>query len=169
MHYRGQESPILLFKRMILSKQIHNLVEKTISPDGLYVVDVSVSASNRINIIIDSIKGATIDDCVRVSRLVEGQLDRDTEDFELEVSSPGLTEPFRVPQQYQKNIGKEVEVILKSGLKQKGKLVSYSDDALAIETQKKVKPEGKKKPEIITELIKIELNDIKATKLILSF
>jgi ribosome maturation factor RimP len=167
-NYRGQVVPYY-YLNMISTAQIKNWVQDIITADNFYVVEVSVSASNHIIIFIDSMKGVTIDDCARVSRAVEQQLDRDKEDFELEVSSPGITEPFKVPQQYQKNIGKEVEVLLKNGVKHKGRLLSFEENILLLETQKKVKPEWKKKPEQITEQFKFEINEIKFTKLILNF
>jgi ribosome maturation factor RimP len=154
---------------MMTSTQIQNLFQNITTPENFYVVEITVSAGNRISILIDSMKGVTIDECVKVSRAIEKQLDRDKEDFELEVSSPGLTEPFKVPQQYQKNIGKEVEVLLKSGIKQKGQLLSFEENILLLETKKKVKPEGKKKPELVTEQFKFDINEIKATKLVLNF
>lgn len=154
---------------MISDKQVEYLAHDTIKALDLYFVEIKVSAGNRITVIIDSFKGATIDDCVQVSRAIEGQLDREVEDFELEVSSPGLTEPFKVLQQYQKNIGKEVEVLLKNGQKQKGILTSFQNNHLTLEMQKKVKPEGKKKSEIVIEKIELDINDIKSTKLILNF
>lgn len=165
----GDSSPLFYYEKMISDKQVEYLVHDTIQALGLYIVEIKVSVGNRIMVIIDSMKGATIDDCVRVSRAIEGQLDREVEDFELEVSSPGLTEPFKVSQQYQKNIGKEVEVLLKNGQKQKGTMTSFQDNHLTLELQKKVKPEGKKKSEIVIEKIELDINDIKSTKLILNF
>lgn len=154
---------------MITNSLIKNLVSNSIAQSELYIVEITVAPGNRINILIDSLKGATIDDCVMVSRSIEQQLDREVEDFELEVSSPGLTQPFKVIQQYQKNIGREVEVLLKNGQKLTGMLSNLEDNIMTIETQKKVKPEGKKRPEWITEQDKIDINEVKSTKLVINF
>jgi ribosome maturation factor RimP len=154
---------------MITSSLVKDLVLNIIAGGELYLVEASVAPGNKINVTIDSIKGATIDDCVMVSRSIEQQLDREVEDFELEVSSPGLTQPFKVIQQYQKNIGREVEVILKNGQKQKGALVALEGNLMTIETMKKVKPEGKKRPEWIAEQQKIDVNEVKSTKLVINF
>jgi ribosome maturation factor RimP len=154
---------------MITSKQVKDIVLNIMAQGELYLVEVTVAPGNKIDVIIDSMKGATIDDCVMVSRSIEQQFDREVEDFELEVSSPGLTQPFRVIQQYQKNVGREVEIILRNGQKQMGKLLSLENNILTIESQKKVKPEGKKRPEWITEQQNIDMNEVKATKLVINF
>jgi len=154
---------------MITSHQVRDIVLNSIAQGELYIVEVTVAPGNRINVIIDSMKGATIDDCVMVNRSIEQQLDREVEDFELEVSSPGLTQPFKVLQQYHKNIGREVEVIRKDGQKQVGKLLAMENDIMTIEVQKRVKLEGKKRPEWITEQHNIDINEVKSTKLVINF
>jgi ribosome maturation factor RimP len=154
---------------MITSSLIKDLVSNIIAQGELYIVEVSVAPGNRINVTLDSMKGASIDDCVMVSRAIEQQLDREVEDFELEVSSAGLTQPFKVIQQYLKNIGREVEVTLKNGQKQVGKLLTMENNLMTIEVQKKVKPEGKKRPEWITEQHTININEVKSTKLVINF
>lgn len=154
---------------MITSSLIKDLVSNIIAQGELYIVEVTVAPGNHINVLIDSMKGATIDDCVMVSRSIEQQLNREIEDFELEVSSPGLTQPFKVIQQYQKNIGREVEVLLKNGQKHVGTLVNLENTIITVETQKRVKLEGKKRPEWITEQHKIDSNEVKSTKLVINF
>ena len=154
---------------MITSHQVRDIVLNSIAQGELYIVEVTVAPGNRINVIIDSMKGATIDDCVMVNRSIEQQLDREVEDFELEVSSPGLTQPFKVLQQYHKNIGREVEVIRKDGQKQVGKLLAMENDIMTIEVQKRVKLKGKKRPEWITEQHNIDINEVKSTKLVINF
>lgn len=154
---------------MITSTQIRDIVLNVIAQSELYLVEATVAPGNKINVIIDSLKGAKIDDCVMVSRSIEQQFDREVEDFELEVSSPGLTQPFKVIQQYQKNIGREVEIILKSGQKLLGKLLALENTTMTIESQKKVRLEGKKRPEWITETHSIDINEVKSTKLVINF
>jgi len=154
---------------MITSSLIKDLISNTIATGELYIVEISVAPGNRINVLIDSLKGASIDDCVLVSRSIESQIDREVEDFELEVSTPGLTQPFKVMQQYQKNVGREVEVLLKNGQKQTGKLLHIENNYMTLEIQKKVKLEGKKRPEWITEEQKLDLSEVKSTKLVINF
>jgi len=154
---------------MITSNQVKDIVLNCIAEGELYIVEVSVTPGNKINVLIDSMKGATIEDCVLVSRSIEQQFDREVEDFELEVSSPGLTQPFKVIQQYQKNIGREVEVILKNGQKLLGTLLALDHNMMTVESQKKVKLEGKKRPEWITEQHNIDINEVKSTKLVINF
>jgi ribosome maturation factor RimP len=154
---------------MITSSLVQNLVSNILAEGDLYIVEVTVAAGNRITVLIDSMKGVNIDDCVMVSRGIEQQLDREVEDFELEVSSPGLSRPFKVPQQYQKNIGHEVEVLLKNGQKQKGILLSQHGENFELEIQKKVRLEGKKRPELITEKLNLKINEVNSTKLVINF
>jgi ribosome maturation factor RimP len=154
---------------MITSSLVQNLVSNILAEGDLYIVEVTVAPGNRITVLIDSMKGINIDDCVMVSRGIEQQLDREVEDFELEVSSPGLSRPFKVPQQYQKNIGREVEVLLKNGQKQKGILLSQDGENFELEIQKKVRLEGKKRPELITEKLNLKINEVNSTKLVINF
>lgn len=154
---------------MIKSDLINDIVSDFIGQSELFIVEISVNPGNRIVVLIDSMKGVSIGECTKLSRSIEQHLDRDLEDFELEVSSPGLSNPFRVIRQYFKNIGKEVEVILKTGIKLKGKLISVENDAFSIDTQKKVRLEGKKRPEIITERLSFTFNEVKTTRLVINF
>jgi ribosome maturation factor RimP len=154
---------------MINKDQIQAIVENNIDPAKLFIVEVSVSAANKINVAIDGFKGLLIDDCVALSRKIEKSLDRETEDFELEVSSPGLTQPFRVLNQYKKNIGREVEILFNDGIKTIAKLMSVAENGIDIEEEKIIKPEGSKKKHMITEKKFIEFESRKSTKLIISF
>ena len=89
---------------------------------GVFLVDIKVDSNNRILVHVDKMEGISIDDCVRVSRALEAKLDRDMEDFALEVSSPGLDAPFRVLRQYEKSIGKMVSVKCTDGSQFQGLL-----------------------------------------------
>jgi ribosome maturation factor RimP len=154
---------------MIHKEQILKIVENNIDASKQFVVDVTVSAANKINVMIDGYKGLSIDDCVALSRKIEKGLDRETEDFELEVSSPGLTQPFKVLQQYKKNIGKEVEVLFNNGAKTNAKLLNVAENGIDLEEEKIIKPEGSKKKQKIIEKKFVEFESIKSTKLIISF
>ncbi len=154
---------------MITVNLINEIVSKIIAQNGLFIVEISVMPGNKIIVLVDSMKGVSISDCITLSRSIEKLLDRDVEDFALEVSSPGLTNPFRVIQQYLKNIGQNVEVLLKNGQKHSGKLISVKNDTFCLEVHKKIKHEGKKKPEIITEEKNFTFNEVKTTNIVINF
>jgi ribosome maturation factor RimP len=154
---------------VIKSDLINDIVSDFIGQSELFVVEVSVNPGNKILVLIDSMKGVSIGECTKLSRSIEQHLNRDLEDFELEVSSPGLSNPFRVVRQYIKNIGQEVEIILKTGQKITGKLISVENDSFCIEAQKKVKLEGKKRPELITEQLSFTFNEVKTTRIVINF
>ena len=96
---------------MIPESKILELVTAKVEGTKLFVVDVKVSTSNKINVLIDGYDGVSITDCINVSKEVEQNLDREDQDFELEVSSAGLDTPFLVPEQYQKNLGEKLKFI----------------------------------------------------------
>ena len=138
---------------------------------GLYLVEISISGDNRISVEIDKEEGSVaIEDCISVSRNIEHNLDREEEDFSLEVSSAGLDKPLRVFKQYVKNVGREVKVQKKEhGKSVQGVLKSVDEKGLLVEVTEKQRVEGKKKKIWITEEIPIEFNEIKETKLIIAF
>src|SRR4030042_5837977 len=98
---------------MIEKTFIRKMVEEILKGEELFLVDVSVTPSRKITILVDSPKGITIGQCALINRRVESLLDRNVEDYELVVSSPGLDSELKVIEQYHKNIGRELEVILK--------------------------------------------------------
>ena len=152
---------------MITKEKIQEVVEKVIDLQSQFVVEISVSAKNKVLVSIDSFKGITIDDCISVSKSIEKTFDRNIEDYELEVTSAGLTQPFKVVQQYHKNVGKNIEVLLKTGQKFEVKLISVATNGIAIE--KTIRKEGSKKKEFQKEEQFIEFEDIKSTTLIIEF
>lgn len=153
---------------MVERGKIEEFVNEVVN-DDIFIVDVKISTSNKINVLIDSPNGATIEDCIAVSRNIENNLDRDTEDFELEVSTPGLSESFKVPQQYKKNIGKQIEVQLKDGHKLKGELKNYNGNIIQLVEEKMIKPEGKKRKQKVEINHSINIEDTISTKVVISF
>lgn len=131
--------------------------------DG-FLVDVSVSKDNDIVVEIDSDSGVDIDTCVAINNAIDAALDRDVEDYSLQVGSTGLTSPFKVLRQYQKNIGNEVEV-LSGGKKFIGVLENVGEDEFSIVAQ--VKEKGIKKP--VPQRIVFKYSDVKYTKYNLKF
>jgi len=154
---------------MIVQKHIQNIVEDIIKDSDLFIVDISVSCSNIIIVIIDSMKGVSIDKCISISKELESKLDRDEEDFELKVSSAGIGQPFTVIQQYHKNIGNDVEVVCAEGKKHKGKLTKVTDEGFEIEYEVNEKVEGKKKKIIVIKTDFFNFDSIKYIKDIISF
>lgn len=154
---------------MIAKNIVESLIEEYSSGKDIYPVDLKISGDNKISVEIDSYAGVSLDDCVALNRYIESKLDRDAEDYELEVSSAGLTEPFKVLRQYKKNIGKEIEVLQSDGKKVSGILVEAGEQDFKIEAEKSVKPEGAKRKVIVKEEIVFTYQDIKTTKLIIRF
>ena len=138
--------------------------------NGNYLVKVSISPKNVINVKMDNINGGvSIKDCVSVSRNIEHNLDREKEDFELSVSSPGLDQPFVVPQQYLKNIGKKISTTTKENKKIVGELLKADHDEISIKETNKVKNPTTKKKETIEVIHQFKMMEIKETKLVISF
>lgn len=160
------------FYTMIDKKKVIALIEERMNEldRGLFIVDVSISATNVIHVEIDKeVGGVSIEECMSVSRNVEHNLDRESEDFELTVSSAGLDKPFRVLAQYLKNIGRTVKVVLHDGVKKEGVLKHATAEDITLETTRVEKVEGKKKKEKIVEQETLPLSTIKSTKIVISF
>lgn len=154
---------------MITKSEIVKLVEEEIEGTEYYIVDISVSSSNQIRVEIDGDEGVKINDCVQISRHIEGSYDREEVDFELTVSSAGMDQPFKILRQYQRYIGREVEIKSTDGNKIKGTLVSADDTAVVLETTRKEKIEGKKKKQIVIENKTVPMEQVKETKVVISF
>jgi len=151
---------------MIAKEQIENIIKPKIEEDGLFLVEVTIKSSNRISVFIDGDKGVTIEQCIDLSRFIEQSLNRDEEDFELDVSSAGLDLPLKIQRQYIKNIGQLVDVVLTNGQKLTGKLVNAHDSGIEIEVEKRVQVEGKKRKQLVTEIEAYKYADIKTTKIV---
>ncbi len=154
---------------MLDKKLLSEVVNDAISGSDIFVVDITVSADNVVDVELDSMGSIDIDTCVALSREIEKHFDRDVEDYELQVGSAGLTSPFKVKQQYDKNIGNPVEVLTKDGQKLKGILKSAADTEFAITVQKKVKPEGAKRPVMVDTDMTFNYSEIKYTKYLIEF
>ena len=146
-------------------------IEKDLEDTDLFLVDLSVSSDNRIVVEIDSCRGVDIEDCPRLTQQIEAAFDRDVEDYELEVGSAGLTSPFKVKGQYEKNIGNEIEVLTRDGRKITGTLQSVSPDgaAFTMTVKEKVKEEGKKRPVIVDRSVEMNVADTRSVRYLLSF
>ena len=148
---------------MIEKQKIEGLFEEYIRGSGLFLVSVKVSNANRIIVLADKNEGITIEECAAIHKHIEKGLDRDKEDFELQVSSPGLDVPFGVIEQYFKNEGKKVEVVDIDGSKYAGRLKNVTTGGFEIETEIKIK--GKT---IELKDISFNFEQIKSTRVILT-
>ena len=154
---------------MISKDTVKQIVESYITAKGYYLVDINVTKDNHISVEIDHFKGVSIDFCVELTREIESGIDRETEDYELQVSSAGLTEPFKVLKQYQKNTGNEVEVLTKEGKKITGVLTAADAEKITLQIEKQIKPEGAKRKITLCEDLEIPYENIKTTKYIIRF
>lgn len=134
---------------MMKTEDIKAIAEPVLAARDLFLVDVKVSRDNVVELLIDSMAGVNIQTCVEVSREIEGRLDREKEDFELTVASAGIGYPFKVEQQYAKNIGKKVEVKLKEGKNVAGILKAFDADTVVLEWEEKRAVEGSKKKQLV--------------------
>ncbi len=152
---------------MIDKNKIVQWVEEHLNETDKFLVETKVTPQNKISIFIDADSGVTVEDCITLSRFIESHLDRDKEDFELNVSSAGLDQPLKLPRQYQKNIGRQVTIVTKTGEKYTGKLTAFAGDLATIELAASKKK--KQKNNIEEELIKnIPIQEIKETKIIIT-
>ena len=157
---------------MIAKKEIIRLAQERIDEldNGNYLVDVNISSKNAINVRMDNLQGGvSVKDCVSVSRNIEHNLDREQEDFELQVSSPGIDQPFMVHQQYTKNVGRDVTVTTNIEEVITGELIKANQEEISIKeikTEKNKLTNKKKQVETIHQLL---MSEVRETKLIISF
>jgi ribosome maturation factor RimP len=133
------------------------------------LVDVVISKDDKITVEIDHAEGVWIEDCAELSRHIENGLNGEADDYELEVGSAGLGQPFKVIQQYRNHIGLEVEVLTKEGKKLKGILKEANENDFALAISKKEKVEGAKRPQIVEEELRFAYDAVKYTKYIINF
>ena len=151
----GAFVPYFITKKMITTESITELIAQHLEGSDIFLVEVAVKPGNAIRVHVDKVEGISIDECVKISRFLNESLDRDTEDYSLEVSSPGLSGAFKVRQQYEKNLGHDIEVLYTDGIKVKGKLESVSDTGIVL------KVNGDEE--------EIRFDEIKTAKAIISF
>jgi len=154
---------------MIDKNVVKKFVDEWLEDKEYFLVDIQLSPDNRIVVEIDHVDGVWIEDCVELSKFIEERLSRDEEDYELEVGSAGLGQPFKVPQQYANFIGKEVEVLSMDGKKVKGILKSVEGRDFVVSVNEKVQVEGKKRPVKMDVDHTYNMDEVKYTKYIISF
>ena len=149
--------------------EVKRLLSDALDEDGnLFLIDFSITTDNKINVILDGDNGVTVQDCMRISRAIEHNLDREEQDFSLEVASAGAASPMIMPRQYKKNVGRKVKVRTEVETFE-GNLTSATDDHIVLEWKaREPKPIGKGK---VTVQKKREINfsEIKEAKVLLKF
>jgi ribosome maturation factor RimP len=154
---------------MITVAQITDLVQPLTVDTDLFIVSIHVNVGNAIEVLVDRDGGLSIDDCKKVSRAVEGALDREVEDFSLEVSSPGVGKPLVVKRQYFKNVGREVAVKTLDGQKIEGQLLEANEENIKVQYKEKETVPGKKTKKWVEKNIVLPYNEIKETIIKISF
>ena len=146
---------------MVEKIKILELVNQSLEGSDKFLVNLKITPDNRIFIDIDGDNGVTIDDCIALSRAVESQLDRDEEDFELNVSSAGADQPLKLTRQYRKNVGRDLEVVTLDGERAEGTLEDASDDGIVLRTK------GTKRQ--APETLRFAYHDIKSARVTIKF
>ena len=154
---------------MIEKKTVCQIVEEWLKGKDYFLVDVTVGPDDKIVVEIDHAEGVWIEDCVDLSRYIESRLSRDEEDYELEVGSAGIGQPFKVLQQYYIHVGQEVEVLTAEGKKLVGVLKEATPEQFTLTVKQKVKPEGAKRPHWEDADLHFAYDQIKYTKYLISF
>lgn len=148
---------------MIDKVKVLNVIQESLkNSEDKFLVALKITADNRIFVDIDGDNGINIDDCIELSRQIEGSLDREVEDFELNVASAGLDSPLRLPRQYKKNIGRDISVTYLDGEKVEGELVEATDEGCTVQ------PKGSKK-KAAPEAVKIRYEEMKVAKIMVKF
>ena len=131
---------------MLDKSKIEKIVNESLSESDKFLVEAFVSSSNVVDVFLDGDNGISIQECVKISRLIESSFDREVEDYELRVSSPGLNRPFKLIRQFKKYLDREIEVIDQEDKKVTGKLVSVSEEGFELERKM-----GKKGKEVAVQ------------------
>ena len=149
--------------------KIRTLAEEKLEGSELFVVDVTCTPANDVEVLVDSDSSVAIEDCVALSRAIEDSLDRDQEDFSLTVASAGIGQPLRMLRQYRKLIGRPVEVVLLSGMKLLAELRNATEESITLAYEEKVAVEGKKRKQLVETVKEYPLNEVKSTREYIDF
>ena len=154
---------------MIERNTVKTVVEEWLSGNDYFLVDVTFTPDDRIVVEIDHADGVWIEDCAELSRFMQERLGDELGDYELEVGSAGIGQPFKVEQQYLNHIGKDVEVLEAEGKKVQGVLKQVDGRNFVVTVKEKQKLEGKKRPQLVEVDKTYNMDNIKYTKYLLSF
>ena len=151
---------------MIDKLKVLETVQNQLSGGEMFLVDLKISSDSKINVTVDGDNGVTISDCIAISRAIESSLDREENDFELNVLSAGVGQPLKLTRQYIKNIGRTIHVLKNDLTEIEGELVSADEQQIEVEVEIK-KGNSKKNISKVTEAI--QYADIKEAKIIIKF
>jgi len=146
---------------MIDRQTVKEVVDCFLESSDNYLVDIEIKPDNTVVVEIDNDQAVSIDDCVALSTHITSKLDRDIEDYALEVGSAGIGQAFKIQRQYRKNVGSEIEVLAQSGLKYFGILKAVDENTFVLTVKKQIKPEGAKRKVTIEEDITFSYNEVK--------
>ena len=153
----------------MLREKVENLLQEAFEENNsLFLIELSIDDANHISVVIDGDNGVSVNDCIAVSRKIEHNLDREEEDFSLDVASAGVSRPLTMPRQYRKNIGRKLAVTTSEG-KVEGELVKMEGETITLQWKaREPKPVGKGKVTVNKEAV-LPLEDIKEAKVIITF
>ena len=154
---------------MIDKAKVKELVGQWLDGKDYFLTDLTVTPDDCITVEIDHADGVWIEDCVQLSRYIEEHLSRDEEDYELEVGSAGLGQPFKVLRQWQNHVDKQVEIITADGRKLKGILREADAEHIVLTTRQKVQVEGKKRPVLQDVGVNLPMAEVKSGRYIIDF
>ena len=154
---------------MIDKAKVKELVDQWLDGKDYFLTDLTVTPDDCITVEIDHADGVWIEDCVQLSRHIEEHLSRDEEDYELEVGSAGLGQPFKVLRQWQNHIGEQVEILTADGRKLKGILREADEQHVVLATRQKVQVEGKKRPVLQDVDLNLPMTDVKSGHYVIDF
>ena len=151
-----------------MKEKVEQLIAEGVEGTDIFLVKLTVSSSNNINVLLDSDSGLTLSDCRSISRAIESSLDREDEDFSLTVSSAGVGEPL-VLRQYKKNVGRKVRVILIDGEIIEAKMVAADNKGVELQWKsREKKPTGKGKITVVNNRL-LDYQSIKQTIVLITF
>ena len=170
---QGADSPLILctvINKYMKISEIIDAIDSEIVARGLYIIEVTVSKDNDVEVTIESEEGKVeLEDCVAISRFFETKFDRETEDYSLTVTSAGLDQPFKVLKQFVKAVGKKVEVQLKGGKKMIAVLEAADEESITLKYSQKEAVEGKKKKEIVEHVDRFTMDQVNSVRPFVEF
>jgi ribosome maturation factor RimP len=160
----------LFIKNMTFKDKVQELINAALAErPELFLVDFSINDANKISINLDSDQGVNLQDCIDVSRAIENQLDREEQDFSLEVASAGVSSPLKFIRQYKKNIGRTLKVKITDSADIEAKLVAADEEKITLEWQAREPKKIGKGKETVDKKAEILYQNIKEAIVIVSF
>lgn len=154
---------------MIDSQKVRELLNAALAEQEAFLVDFQIAPGNVIKVLVDTLEGISLEGITAISRGIEHNLDREEEDFELQVSSPGVGSPLQVKEQYEQNIGRDLKLKLEDGTKYQGELISFEGDQITLQWSERVPKEIGKGKVTVKKDVKLNLSDIKEARVQVRF